>query len=466
MKISIILILSSTKYLKINNIIVLLVPRGLCICCNMQIRESQRNLHSCLLYFLVFYFYSLARRLIRCLESSPGRETVAMASIYLITTILYLSSILNAQNIGSVCILDNGLNGVCSSVSNCPEVAALIQDRKRPKVCEFIAEEPIVCCPQDGILKNDELQTKFARNECAIEKITPLKSYYQPDIAEQAKFKRADRLPTRMKRAKTLDLLNNPAINIHNIAGGVKSLKAEFPHMTRLGIGEDESKIEWYCGGTLISDKFILTAAHCIYSRFGTINWALLGDPESTLVQIHIKIINNIIHPNFNYSEHYHDIALSELNEKISFSRNIRPACLYLEREMEDDPLLVVSGWGSTEFGAEGSKDLLKATVSLYTYQECKKKYSGSLKKLSKGIVDDIQFCAGGRTEVKDTCQGDSGGPIQMNVRNTNFQRIYSIVGITSFGKICGFVNQPGVYTRLYPYIGWIESIVFNSTSG
>lgn len=79
-------------------------------------------------------------------------------------------------------------------------------------------------------------------------------------------------------------------------------------------------------------------------------------------------------------------------------------------------------------------------------------------KSLPSGIITS-QLCAGELNGGKDTCQGDSGGPIQI-VKNNPYC-MYDIVGVTSFGKFCGFKNSPAVYTKVSYYIPWIESIVW-----
>ncbi|KAJ8951770.1 hypothetical protein NQ314_007644 [Rhamnusium bicolor] len=59
---------------------------------------------------------------------------------------------------------------------------------------------------------------------------------------------------------------------------------------------------------------------------------------------------------------------------------------------------------------------------------------------------------------------GDSGGPLQViNVERASSILVYNIVGITSFGKACGLSDSPGVYTRVFNYLSWIENIVWPS---
>lgn len=115
------------------------------------------------------------------------------------------------------------------------------------------------------------------------------------------------------------------------------------------------------------------------------------------------------------------------------------------------------------EYSGDKSDPLLKVTLDLFTYAECNDTFQyDKNRRLRDGIVDATQFCAGSRTDNKDTCQGDSGGPLQ--VYHT-YHCMYSIIGVTSFGKACGLVNNPGVYTRVSAYLPWIESVVWPSNS-
>lgn len=105
----------------------------------------------------------------------------------------------------------------------------------------------------------------------------------------------------------------------------------------------------------------------------------------------------------------------------------------------------------------------MKVAVKVAQIDRCKQIYSNTEKKrLENGIQEQLQLCAGGT--AKDTCQGDSGGPLQVSTKNYTLDStepycMYKIVGVTSFGKACGF--HPGVYTRVYHYVPWIEGIVW-----
>lgn len=108
----------------------------------------------------------------------------------------------------------------------------------------------------------------------------------------------------------------------------------------------------------------------------------------------------------------------------------------------------------------EGTTDLMKVSIDFIDRSICNKTYSSDVgeKLLKRGIVTS-QLCAGNLNGGKDTCHGDSGGPLQ--ILNQSPRCTYSIVGVTSFGKFCGFKNSPAVYTRVSKYVPWIESIVW-----
>lgn len=203
-------------------------------------------------------------------------------------------------------------------------------------------------------------------------------------------------------------------------------------------------------------------------------------------------VVERIKHPNFKSPAKYDDIALLRLDRNVTFNQYVRPACL-ADQYKPYTKKAIASGWGLTEFQGKPSNALMKVVLELYSQQECNITYANDIsRQLKFGIVEDTQLCAGSHTERKDTCQvgrdvnrnydddftalrvrlipniinpythllqGDSGGPLQ--VYHQSQSCMYEIVGVTSFGKGCGSVDTPGVYTRVYHYLEWIESIVW-----
>lgn len=302
--------------------------------------------------------------------------------------------------------------GICTSITNCPPAIEALRNRFRPYTCGFNGIYPIVCCPSAN-RKSDE--------KC---------KYYER---------------------------TNPKKN--RIVGGKDAYKGEFPHMAALGYPSN-GIILWQCGGSIISEKFILTAAHCLVDNKGVsvelvkVGIVNITDPQGRNYQV----VKRIPHPEYNPPLVYNDLALLELGEVIAFTIFIKPACLRDPFQDKNPDVLVATGWGLTESGGDQSQILQKVSLNTFTEDECKRIYKPSQRRLTYGVQQDKQMCVGGRNADKDSCQGDSGGPLQSP--NTNGV-LFNVVGVTSFGKVCGVSNVPGVYTRVYYYVSWIEKNVW-----
>ncbi|XP_055548998.1 serine protease 53-like isoform X2 [Wyeomyia smithii] len=231
----------------------------------------------------------------------------------------------------------------------------------------------------------------------------------------------------------------------------------EFAHIGAIGRTQTDGTISWNCGGTLIWDNFVLTAAHCAVDlsgkrpdviRFGDLNIHSSDDDEYAQ---QLKIIKIIRHPEHRYAAQYHDIALMKLEKNVVLHETVVPACLWTDEEVRFKSL-EAAGWGKIGFAAEQTPVLLKVILKPIDNQECGETYTNDTnRKLPLGLQDH-HICA--VDEKMDTCEGDSGGPLQIklmhNARVTPF-----IVGVTSFGTICG-TSSPGVYTKVSSYHNWI----------
>lgn len=333
--------------------------------------------------------------------------------------------------------------GRCMVIGDCAYAIQQLRRNIYPQLCGFLGIQPIVCCPLQDAVKP--------------------KPPTRPTTAPQLQSRSAE-------RCKEYTVPEDIPVSyditpVLTVVGGVKASAEEFPHMAVLGYG-DVNEIQWLCGGALISENYVLTAAHCTTSQeYGDVKFVRLGDlnlrvdtDDAQPQTFRVSEINR--HPNYKPPSQYHDIALLKLNGRARFTKYVRPVCLNTARQLPNNSPPIATGWGKLGFVGDSSDDLMKVTLSYFSNEQCNGTYANvSPSRLQKGIVDDMQVCAGGVGVSKDTCQGDSGGPLQ--VRSLDNFKLFYIVGITSFGKGCGIINTPGVYTRVSSYVDWIEDIVW-----
>ncbi|XP_046382731.1 transmembrane protease serine 9-like [Ischnura elegans] len=354
--------------------------------------------------------------------------------------------ILGITSFGDRCYASSGRIGICTPVRQCRTAMDSIRRGGRPATCGFNGRDPIVCC--DEAESATTLSTTIApTTEAAI------------SVGDKAR----DHCYTYSTACGS------------SLVGGSKVEPKEFPHMAALGFGPRD-KISWLCGGSLISENFVLTAAHCLSGhKYGQVNWVLLASevtrsfgedvPDgSRRGQTH-PVIRRIRHPLYKLPAKYNDIALLEIGPALEAdalpldSKELHPACLPLDF-LESDPIYVATGWGRVGHGEDPSPDLLKVELDLLDNSICNQTFDVEIRttnQLRKGI-DGTMICAGTVEGGKDTCKGDSGGPLQAPFKEAC---MYEIWGITSFGKICGVGTSSAVYTRVSEFIPWIESIVW-----
>ncbi|XP_055308154.1 venom protease-like [Sitodiplosis mosellana] len=249
------------------------------------------------------------------------------------------------------------------------------------------------------------------------------------------------------------------------VVGGINSPQGGYPWMALLGYVNNLGEQSWKCGGSLITSRHVLTAAHCVIrtltlARFGEHD--INSDQDGPVQDININRKNR--HPNFNKRLGTNDIAILHLEHDVIFSNRVRPICI-----PTDEPMLSrsfvgetvsVAGWGRLQEGGRSSNVLQKLQLPVLNNFECKERFRTQGRLLSEDQFDNSIICAGDLNGGHDSCQGDSGGPMMYPVQVGGRSLFYQI-GIISYGIGCARVDTPGVYTRVSEFIDWIQDEIY-----
>lgn len=236
------------------------------------------------------------------------------------------------------------------------------------------------------------------------------------------------------------------------IVGGQDARPYEFPWQTSI---RRKSTNSHFCGGIIINERWVLTAAHCMNGEDAATVSVVVGDwqrsaPNDFRQTLDIELFK--IHDSYNSRTSEADVCLIKLASDIVLSENVQPVCAPDPTNNYAYYKSQCSGWGTLVSGGECCPDILQyVTMNVTTNEFCNAAYP-----IANPVKPDM-VCAtdnNGGNE-RDSCQGDSGGPLTIKEADGTFR----VIGVVSFGRGCAS-GYPGVYARVGYYAAWITDFI------
>ncbi|NWQ61168.1 TMPS6 protease, partial [Neopipo cinnamomea] len=234
---------------------------------------------------------------------------------------------------------------------------------------------------------------------------------------------------------------------LSRIVGGLNSVEGEWPWQASLQV-----RGRHICGGTLIADRWVVSAAHCFQDErlaspsIWTVYLGKYFQNATSHTEVSFKVNRLFLHPYYEEDSHDYDVALLQLDHPVIISPLIQPICLPAPSHFFEPGLHCwITGWGALKEGGHISNVLQKVDVQLIQQNICSEAYHY--------MITPRMLCAGYYKGKKDACQGDSGGPLACKETSGR----WFLAGLVSWGMGCTHSNHYGVYTRITQVLGWIN---------
>ncbi|CAK7305794.1 Serine protease 48 [Vulpes lagopus] len=261
--------------------------------------------------------------------------------------------------------------------------------------------------------------------------------------------------PSSSPRNKHLQSVCGRPVYSGRVVGGQDAVAGRWPWQVSLYFGQTQ-----VCGGSLISDRWILTAAHCLKGSWipflYTVRLGSIKNDQSSQSVNH-RVFKIITHPQIQHTSA--DIALLKLVSRVTFTSFILPICLpSITKQLKIPASCWVTGWGTVKESEDSDYPsiLQEAEIPIFNHQACEKFYNpvGSALPELESVIQDDEICAGDIPNKKDSCKGDSGGPLSCHINGVWIQ-----IGLVSWGTGCA-ESLPGVYTSVIYYQKWIKTTI------
>nr|XP_053651067.1 clotting factor B-like [Cherax quadricarinatus] len=238
------------------------------------------------------------------------------------------------------CTLATGVRGRCVEVRQCPTVLRTYR-QSRPLVCVSPGEAKVVCCPASNLQLLQDISAPIVNFQCGQNIYQPFKLYTEsvgpirflrPESINKTVLNKISSGDDPQRRPgvplaalndpKVFQLRPGPILGALRVLGGVTALKNNWPWMALLG-EKNGKEIRWFYAGVLISDRWVLSALHCV----------LATNDNDGAAHEDFSIVDIIPHPEYFHPQAYHDVVLLKLDHKVKLKPFINPVCLPWGRE-------------------------------------------------------------------------------------------------------------------------------------